>query len=210
MLPKSAYSTVLLASVSGWATEGDEQDKKKELGGNVEQIPNEPPVKGGILSSKSETNLLPPRTPDTLPFDDHPSNGDSISFLPTSAELAQFLVDDALHILSSLSHNYTPEVTHSSSAFARMPNHIFNFVKSLSFLRSSSQEEPLSSSTDNKSEKLKKAMRLLRKAADSNNPDAIYLLGELSFVVHNIVESNYSMVIIHNQTTGKLSIGFRN
>ena len=93
---------------------------------------------------------------------------------------AQFLVDDALQILSSLS-NSRPQDTSSSSVFVRSLWKIFDFLKTLSFIKYSSQEEALVFS-DTKSENLKRAMELLTKAAKFENSDAIYLLGELNFV----------------------------
>ena len=94
---------------------------------------------------------------------------------------AQFLVDDALQILSSLSNTIHTSDTPLSSFFVRLLEKIFDFLKSLSFIHYSSQEEPLASS-DTRSSTASKAMQLLKKAAKSENSDAIYLLGELSFV----------------------------
>jgi hypothetical protein len=95
---------------------------------------------------------------------------------------AQFLVDDAMQILSSLASNYESSDPSSSSVFVRLLSRVFDILKSLSFLQSSSQEEPVSSS-DARQTQVRKAMQLLTKAAESNNPDAMYLLGELNFVV---------------------------
>jgi TPR repeat protein len=102
----------------------------------------------------------------------------SAHFLLTAA---QFLVDDAIQILSSLSHNHESSNLTSTSIFVRFLRRIFDVLKSLSFLQYSSQEEPLTSS-DGRQTNLKKAMQLLTKAAESDNPDAMYLLGELNFV----------------------------
>src|SRR5207248_4280476 len=54
--------------------------------------------------------------------------------------------------------------------------------KSLSLIQYSSQEE-VETYPDLNSETVQKAMRLLTKAAKSENSDAIYLLGELNFVL---------------------------
>src|SRR5277367_485042 len=58
--------------------------------------------------------------------------------------VAQFLVDDALQILSSFSQSHIHSDTPSSSIFIRLLGSIFDFIKSLSFLQYSSQEEPSS------------------------------------------------------------------
>jgi hypothetical protein len=102
----------------------------------------------------------------------------SAHFLLTTA---QFLVDDAMQILSSLSHNHKSPDQTSTSIFVRFSWRIFDILKSFSFLRYSSQEEPLRS-FDSRQTNLKKAMQLLTKAAESDNSDAMYLLGELNFV----------------------------
>jgi len=94
----------------------------------------------------------------------------------------QFLVDDALHMLSSLSHSHARSDTTSSSMFLRLLAKFIDFTKSLSFLQYSSQEEQQSSSTDPKTQSLQKAVKLLTKAARADNTDAMYLLGELNFV----------------------------
>ena len=94
---------------------------------------------------------------------------------------AQFLVDDALQILSSLSHNHESLDKTSTSIFVRFLWRLFDILKSFSFLQSLSQEEPLTSS-DSRQNNLRKAMQLLTKAAESDNSDAMYLLGELNFV----------------------------
>jgi hypothetical protein len=51
----------------------------------------------------------------------------------------------------------------------------------MSFLQYSSQEEPLTTHKE-KYDTLEKAMDLLTKAAEKQNSDALYLLGELNFV----------------------------
>jgi TPR repeat protein len=94
---------------------------------------------------------------------------------------AQFLVDDALQILSSLSPNHESPDKTSTSIVVRFLWRLFDILKSLSFLRSLPQEEPLTSS-DSRQNNLRKAMQLLQKAAESENSDAMYLLGELNFV----------------------------
>jgi TPR repeat protein len=96
---------------------------------------------------------------------------------------AQFLVDDALQILSSLSQNHESPNKTSTSVIVRFLWRLFDILKSLSFLQSLSQEEPLTSS-DSRQNNLRKAMQLLQKAAESDNSDAMYLLGELNFVKH--------------------------
>lgn len=65
---------------------------------------------------------------------------------------------------------------------------IIDILKSLSFLGSSSQEEPLHS-VEPQNEELTKAMNLLTQAAEQHNPDALYLLGHLNFV-RPILETN--------------------
>jgi TPR repeat protein len=94
---------------------------------------------------------------------------------------AQFLVDDAMQILSSLANNYESSDPSSSSVFVRLLSRVFDILKSLSFLQSPSQEEPVSFS-DGRQTQVRKAMQLLTKAAESDNPEAMYLLGELNFV----------------------------
>lgn len=86
-----------------------------------------------------------------------------------------------MQILSSLSVNYEGSDASSSSVLVRFLSRIFDILKSLSFLQSSSQEEPVSSS-DGRQTQVRKAMQLLTKAAESDNLDAMYLLGELNFV----------------------------
>jgi hypothetical protein len=54
-------------------------------------------------------------------------------------------------------------------------------MKSISFLQYSSQEEPLTPHTE-KHDTLERAISLLTKAAEQQNSDALYLLGELNFV----------------------------
>jgi hypothetical protein len=58
---------------------------------------------------------------------------------------------------------------------------VFTFLKSLPFIQYSSQEEPVTIH-DSWGDNVKKAMGLLAKAAEADNPDALYLLGELNFV----------------------------
>jgi hypothetical protein len=91
------------------------------------------------------------------------------------------LVDEALHILHSLSDTPTPGGTASSSHLAHYTNKLLHFLKSLSLIQYTSQEEPLSTH-DPRAESVKKAMHLLSKAAEADNPDALFLLGELNFV----------------------------
>jgi hypothetical protein len=94
---------------------------------------------------------------------------------------AQFLVDDALQILSSLSQTHgSPEIS-TSSIFLRFMWKTFDILKSLSFLQYSSQEEPLSYH-DTTQEHYENALQLLTKAGETGNSDAMYLLGELNFV----------------------------
>lgn len=100
----------------------------------------------------------------------------------TLLNLAQLLVRDALRILSSISRSHNSSETASSSFFVRFLSKFFDILRSLSFLQSLSQEEPLVSLEA--SENIKTAMQLLTKAAESENSDARYLLGELNFVLH--------------------------
>jgi hypothetical protein len=58
---------------------------------------------------------------------------------------------------------------------------LLTFLKSLSFIQYSSQEEP-APIHDARGDSVKKAMGLLSKAAEADNRDALYLLGELNFV----------------------------
>src|SRR5579862_6792327 len=95
--------------------------------------------------------------------------------------VAHFLVDDALHILSTLSRTNSSSESTSSSLFVRLLFRLLNILKSVSFLQYSSQEEPLMSHTE-KHDTLENAMSLLNKAAEMQNSDALYLLGELNFV----------------------------
>jgi hypothetical protein len=64
----------------------------------------------------------------------------------------------------------------------RLLRKAFEFLESWSFIQYTSQEEPLVP-TDITSQNVTKAMQLLAKAAESENSDAIYLLGELNFVL---------------------------
>lgn len=118
--------------------------------------------------------------------------------------VAQFLIDDALQILSLLSQSHAHSDTPSSSIFIRLLGRIFDFIKSLSFLQYSSQEELLSSSTDSKADNLEKAMNLLTKAANAHNPDAMYLLGELNFVHPPHVSPDFQLTIVRKLFRSKL------
>lgn len=95
--------------------------------------------------------------------------------------VAQFLVDDALQILSSLSHNRPSSESTSSSVFVRVLFRILEILKSITVLQYSAQEEPLTHHSE-KHDTLEQAMSLLSKAAEKQNSDALYLLGELNFV----------------------------
>ena len=64
--------------------------------------------------------------------------------------------------------------------FLRIVSKFFDVLKSLSFLQSFSQEEPLTSPEHTSN--LNKAIQFLTKAAESENSDALFLLGELNFV----------------------------
>jgi len=146
-------------------------------------IPEEPPIEGGILSEKTKTDLEPRAivdTSDSLPFDDLPPHANCTHSL-SRANKAQFLVDDALNILSSISYNHSSLDTPSSSKFVRLLFKFMDLLKSLSLLASSSQEEPLHA-MELRNEHLTKALNLLTQAAAQQNPDALYLLGHLNFV----------------------------
>src|SRR5271154_5149144 len=91
-----------------------------------------------------------------------------------------------------MSSSYNSSDSASSSIFIRLLSRLLDFLKSLSFLRASSQEEPLASPNDIKAENLQKAMQLLTKAAEANNAEAAYLLGELNFVI--IPRSNLMLI----------------
>jgi hypothetical protein len=94
---------------------------------------------------------------------------------------AQFLVDDALHILHSLSDIHNQKDTILASPLAQFTATVVTFLKSLSFIQYSSQEEPVTIH-DSRGDHVKKAIGLLAKAAEADNPDALFLLGELNFV----------------------------
>ena len=156
---------------------------EEERAVDVDRLPDEPRIQGGILSP-SPKNQLEPQDLESLPFDTSPVQGNGAEPLYFGRMLitAQFLVDDALHILSSFSQSRPQSDTTSSSIFLRLLRKLLDFIKSLSFLQYTSQEEPLSSSTDPKADNLAKVMELLSKAAKADNADAMYLLGELNFV----------------------------
>jgi hypothetical protein len=122
---------------------------------------------------------------------------------------AQFLVEDALQIISSLSNTHHTSDSPSPSVFVRFLEKIFAFLKSLSFIQYSSQEQPLTSS-DTSSERVSEAMQLLSKAAKSENSDAIYLLGELNFVRSLNPVPNESMAITLKRIIARRSNGSRN
>jgi len=94
---------------------------------------------------------------------------------------AQFLVDEALHILHTLSDAQSSTDTPPSSTLAHYIAKLFTFLKSLSLIQYTPQEEPLSTH-DFREKTVRKAMDLLHKAAEMDNPDALFLLGELNFV----------------------------
>jgi hypothetical protein len=122
---------------------------------------------------------------------------------------AKFLVDDALQILSSLSKTHIPPDTPSSSAFVRLLWGTLEFLKSLSFIQYTSLEESVSSG-DPRSDSYKKAIQLLSKAAESENSDAMYLLGELNFVQrHTNLTTDHSTETIQNPIIARLSPGSR-
>lgn len=99
----------------------------------------------------------------------------------TNGVAAQFLVDEALHILHSLSDTHNQKDTLPASPSAQFIINVLTFVKSLSFIQYSSQEQPVTLH-DSRGDNVKKAMGLLSKAAEADNPDALFLLGELNFV----------------------------
>ena len=94
-----------------------------------------------------------------------------------------------MKILSTLSNTYNSSDASSPSIFVRLLWRVFKFIKSLSLIQYSSQDE-LATYTDANLQTVQKAMRLLRKAAKSENSDAIYLLGELNFVLLSTTFSN--------------------
>jgi hypothetical protein len=107
-------------------------------------------------------------------------------------------------MLSLLSQSHAHSDTPSSSIFIRLLRRIFDFIKSLSFLQYSSQEELLSSPTDSKGDNLEMAMKLLTKAANAHNPDAMFLLGELNFVPPRPISPDIQLTIVRKLFHSKL------
>jgi hypothetical protein len=95
--------------------------------------------------------------------------------------VAQFLVDEALDILHSISNTPHQKDTPPTSPIVGAVFKVLEFFKSLAFIQYSSQEEPVNVH-DSQVDNVKKAMGLLSKAAEADNPDALFLLGELNFV----------------------------
>ena len=139
-----------------------------------------------IRGSRLET--LMPSGPDENPSNPFPMTDVMVLFSSSTINnltgKAQILVGDALNILHSLSDTPSSADTPSSSPLAHYTAKLFNFLKALSFIRYTSQEEPLQTH-DSRGESVKKAMELLYKAAEADNPDALFLLGELNFVPTN-------------------------
>jgi hypothetical protein len=168
----------LVITVRGDQVEGEEFVPAADVTG----IPDEPPVEGGVLSDLSETQLESrpsAENPETQLFDETSPVEEGTPRAQTNA--AQFLVNDALQILSSLSQNHGSSETPKSSIFLRFMWKTFDILKSLSFIQYSSQEEPLSYD-DTTQEYYDNALQLLAKAGEMGNSDAMYLLGELNFV----------------------------
>lgn len=164
------------------------QQEQVPLGENiplreVQGIPDEPQAEGGFAPIIPETQIEPisPEIPDSLPFDGYAHDEDCNAPLEMCLIVAHFLVDDALHILSALSRNNSSSESTSSSLFFRLLFRVLDILKSISFLQYSSQEEPLTSHNE-KHNTLETAISLLNKAAEMQNSDALYLLGELNFV----------------------------
>ena len=149
----------------------------------VQGIPDEPQAQGGFIPTVQGTQIEPVSSEilDSRPFDGYSHDEDCNAPLEMCLIVAHFLVDDALHILSTLSRTNSSSESTSSSLFVRLLFRLLNILKSVSFLQYSSQEEPLMSHTE-KHDTLENAMSLLNKAAEMQNSDALYLLGELNFV----------------------------
>jgi hypothetical protein len=94
---------------------------------------------------------------------------------------AQFLVEDALQILSSLSKDQESNEATSNTVYMRILLKLVEVLKSISFLQYASQEEPLA--TGSKTETYQRALSLLTEAAEAGNEEAIYLLAEINFVI---------------------------
>lgn len=158
-----------------------------------QEIPDEPGVEGGILAGPDPGSLsvdldaLRSQGPlESLPYDNHrglppPTSPDPFFTLTLIVGKAQFLVDESLHILHSLPDTQSSVDTPLSSPLAHYTYKLFRFLKSLSFIQYTSQEEPLSAH-GTRVESVKRAMNMLSKAAEADNPDALFLLGELNFV----------------------------
>jgi hypothetical protein len=176
---------------------------------DIQGLPEEPAVEGGVLSDLPEKQLesrLSTENLDTSPSIDYPSNYECMALVATY--IAQILVDDALQLLSSLSPAYNPSESATMSAFLRVLWRTIDILKSMSFLRYSSQEEPLSYD-DGKTKDYERAVQLLTKAGEMGNSEAMYLLGDLNFVPLN-KEINGSMETTPNRIITHHSNGSRN
>jgi hypothetical protein len=127
----------------------------------------------------------------------------------TNGVAAQFLVDEALHILHSLSDTHNQKDTLPASPSAQFIIKVLTFVKSLSFIQYSSQEQPVTIH-DSRGDNVKKAMGLLSKAAEADNPDALFLLGELNFVSPPgpLSYLTHLLMTVRELFKGELSRGF--
>ena len=155
-----------------------------------------------MLSRPEENPSNPSPTTDTMVLTSSSSTADNLT------GEAQFLVDEALHILHTLSDTKSSTDTPPSSTLAHYIGKLFTFLKSLSFIQYTPQEEPLSTH-DYRGKNIKKAMDLLRKAAETDNPDALFLLGELNFVPTNpaifVCKGPRELIVVRKLFKSKLS-----
>jgi hypothetical protein len=109
-----------------------------------------------------------------------------------------------LELLSSLSHSYVHLEIIRPSLPLRVLWRIIDILKTFSLFQHVSQEESThEQSFPPRLKTYKKALKLLLKAAESQNSDAMYLLGTLNFVYSSPFLDLCSLEITLNQNIAK-------